>query len=78
MSPHIQTRPYRAPEIILLEPQYHFAIDVWGAGVVVAEIFQHFCHGPVKKGVSPYCFSSMNCFPMSPGTEVLEDDGLPN
>lgn len=61
----------------MLEPQYHFAIDVWGAGVVIAEIFEHFCHGPVSKGTSPYAFKSTNCFPISPGKEVLEDDGLP-
>jgi mitogen-activated protein kinase 1/3 len=23
LSPHVQSRPYRAPEIILLEPDYH-------------------------------------------------------
>lgn len=34
----MQTREYRAPEIILGEEAYDHSIDVWSAGCVLAEI----------------------------------------
>jgi serine/threonine protein kinase len=39
LSPHVQTRPYRSPEVILYEQHYFQAIDIWSAGVVFAELF---------------------------------------
>lgn len=39
LSDHITTRPYRAPEVILLEKHYYKSIDIWSAGVVMADLF---------------------------------------
>lgn len=36
---HITTRWYRAPEIILLEKDYSQAVDMWGVGCIVGELF---------------------------------------
>lgn len=38
MSPCCQTRWYRAPEIIMMEKQYDQSIDIWGVGLVLAEL----------------------------------------
>lgn len=40
MSPAIQTRWYRAPEIILTEQQYNESIDIWSAGLILAELMK--------------------------------------
>ena len=38
MSPHVQTRIYRAPEVAILEKQYSFSIDIWSIGCILAEL----------------------------------------
>jgi mitogen-activated protein kinase 1/3 len=38
LSTNIQTRWYRAPEIILLEKDYGGAIDIWSLGCIFAEL----------------------------------------
>ena len=38
MSPHIASRWYRAPEIILLKKDYSFGVDIWALGCIVAEL----------------------------------------
>lgn len=43
LSDHVTSRSYRAPEIILLEKHYYKAIDVWSAGVVLADLFKYLC-----------------------------------
>ena len=40
MSPCIQTRWYRAPEVVLTEKYYNESIDIWGVGLVVAELLK--------------------------------------
>ena len=39
LTGHIVTRWYRAPEIILLEKDYGPAVDMWGIGCIVGELF---------------------------------------
>ena len=41
LSGHIATRPYRAPELILLEKHYHTGVDIWALGVIIYELFSH-------------------------------------
>ena len=38
LSNHVQSRWYRAPEVILLEKGYDERIDVWSAGCVLCEL----------------------------------------
>lgn len=38
VSPHVQSRQYRAPEVILLQAKYDQAIDTWGLGCILYEL----------------------------------------
>mmetsp|Transcript_6710 Transcript_6710/g.10778 ORF Transcript_6710/g.10778 Transcript_6710/m.10778 type:complete len:95 (+) Transcript_6710:602-886(+) len=38
MSHFVSTRPYRAPEVIMLE-EYGFAVDMWAAGCSMYELY---------------------------------------
>jgi serine/threonine protein kinase len=40
MSALVQTRWYRAPEIILVEKNYDKSIDIWSLGVIFAELLK--------------------------------------
>lgn len=35
---HVQTRWYRSPEVILLQPDYNQLVDVWSVGCLVGEL----------------------------------------
>jgi cyclin-dependent kinase 12/13 len=45
----VVTRWYRAPELLLSNPRYTSAIDIWSIGCFVAEMF---IGGPIFPGVS--------------------------
>jgi len=38
LSPHVATRFYRAPEVILLSRDYNEKIDLWSLGVTITEV----------------------------------------
>lgn len=38
LSPHVVTRVYRAPEVMLMEREYDTAVDIWALGVVLQEL----------------------------------------
>lgn len=38
LSPEMQTYDYKAPEVLLNQSEYDYAIDVWGAGCVLGEL----------------------------------------
>jgi len=38
MTTHVSTRFYRAPELILINNEYDYAIDIWAFGCVYAEL----------------------------------------
>lgn len=40
MSPCVQTRWYRAPEVILTDKTYNESADIWGVGIILAELMQ--------------------------------------
>ena len=77
MSPCIQTRWYRSPEIILTEKTYNESIDIWSAGLVLSELMrctekfrQHTEEGSIKKSI---LFKGKSCYPLSPADG--SDDG---
>lgn len=39
LSHQVATRMYRAPELLFASRRYSFAVDVWSAGAVIAELF---------------------------------------
>ena len=82
LSPHVCTRLYRAPEIVLIEKQYDAAVDVWALGCVLAELMitsspyiEHFSQITDKKERkhaikmhvdARHIFYGDSCFPLSP------------
>ena len=67
MSPHVQSRQYRAPEVILLQPKYDQAVDTWSLGCIVFEMLA--CvKDLLKRKDEPgkALFMGNHCFPLSP------------
>ena len=67
LSWYVGTRSYRAPEIVLMVPNYDTKFDVWAAGVVLAELLK-----TMKDSVQSnprhrtILFQARSCYPMSP------------
>lgn len=40
LTPHVVTRFYRAPEVILLDRNYNKKIDIWAVGAIFCELLQ--------------------------------------
>ena len=79
MTAHVQTRAYRAPEVILMYPHYDQSVDMWSVGVVIAELFRVCCNGGGPRGRNYQClFESTSCFPLSANRSPLDPDGYPN
>ena len=47
-SSHVQSRWYRAPEVIILEKNYDTAIDMWSIGCIAYQLIQ-FCQANKAK-----------------------------
>jgi len=41
LSPHVVTRNYRPPEVILLQSHYNDKVDMWSAGTTALELFKY-------------------------------------
>lgn len=37
-TPFIGTKSYRAPELLLEHPSYHYAVDIWSIGCIFASM----------------------------------------
>ncbi len=66
LSVHVVTRWYRAPEVVLMQRDYGYPIDMWSAGCLFAEL-----QGLRKENVKHYLdrkplFPGGSCFPLSP------------
>lgn len=75
LSDHVVTRWYRAPEIILMQKDYGYAIDMWSAGCVLAEL-----QGMKKENLSnpqdrQPLFPGTSCYPLSPAANEEEEEG---
>mmetsp|Transcript_97854 Transcript_97854/g.176625 ORF Transcript_97854/g.176625 Transcript_97854/m.176625 type:complete len:416 (+) Transcript_97854:58-1305(+) len=71
MTRHVVTRWYRAPELILLQDNYNYAIDVWSVGCIYAELLQ-MLEGTHHEDRSPL-FPGSSCFPLSPDRKHRKD-----
>lgn len=69
LTPHVITRWYRAPEVILLEPIYTSAVDVWSLGCIFAELL-----GKIKgNNHTGPLFPGNACHPLSPFTIKINE-----
>ena len=48
VSPHVNARAYRAPEVILTERSYNYKIDMWSLGCCAAEMLYCANTSPIK------------------------------
>ncbi len=73
LTGHVVTRWYRAPEVILMQKDYGYAIDIWAAGCVFAEL-----QGLRKENVKHYLdrrplFPGGSCYPLSPAKSIQDE-----
>lgn len=66
LTPHVVTRFYRAPEVILMDKHYSKKIDIWSIGAIFYELLQM-----KKENMSSYyqrktLFHGKSCAPLSP------------
>jgi hypothetical protein len=67
MSPKIATRTFRPPEAILVEKDYGRPVDIWGAGVCLAELFKMQGSNHVDSSEKrEYCFQGKHSWPLEP------------
>ena len=73
LSAHVISRFYRAPEVILMEKHYGYAIDMWSTGCIFAELLKKM---DKKKDHYILFGGTSSCFPLSPGekSKALEND----
>lgn len=64
LTGEINTRWYRAPEIILTDKDYGKASDIWSLGIVLSELM--YCSMYYKNQKNRYLFPGTSCFPISP------------
>ena len=48
LSPRIGTRFYRAPEVVLCDPDYGYGVDIWAIGCILAELLLNFVESDNK------------------------------
>ena len=69
LTPHVVTRWYRAPEIILLEKDYGPAIDIWSVGCIFGELLSMMKQNSTNYLERQPLFPGKSCFPLSPVKE---------
>jgi mitogen-activated protein kinase 1/3 len=66
LTKHVVTRWYRAPEVILRNDIYSFAIDIWSAGCVFAELLSMMTENFPDPSDRQPLFPGVACHPLSP------------
>ena len=71
MTCGIQTRWYRAPEIILTDMNYDKSVDIWSAGVILTELLKISTkHKTSRQNQTEkfkyYMYPGKSCYPISP------------
>ena len=65
------SRWYRAPEIILQEPEYDFSADNWGIGCILGEMLWFAMKNAGRNTTKDRTvFPGTSCFPLSPCDEM--------
>ena len=76
LSSHVVTRWYRAPELILMEKQYSYEIDIWSAGCIFAELLRMVAGNSDIQLHQSALFMGMSCFPLSPCDDDDNEDEI--
>lgn len=75
LTARIGSRFYRAPEIVLCNKTYDFAVDIWAVGCILAELLLNFVETPKSDDKAKtvdevlgdmFLFPGDSCFPLSP------------
>ena len=73
LTPSIQTRFYRSPEVILLDKSYDQSVDIWSVGLILAELLHVLENGGSTKKKSIALMQGNSCYPISPANESNKD-----
>jgi serine/threonine protein kinase len=65
LSPHVSSRWYRAPEIVLTCNTYGQSVDAWSLGAVIGEMFLSYLTKDEPFGRNQIVFPGSSCFPLS-------------
>lgn len=66
LTPHVVTRFYRAPEVILLDRNYNKKIDIWAVGTIFYELLQMKKENVASHYQRKTMFNGKSCSPLSP------------
>lgn len=66
LTKHVVSRWYRPPEVILIEPSYTSAIDVWSLGCIFGELQKMLKLNMIEINDRTPMFPGTSCFPLSP------------
>ena len=69
LTPTVQTRFYRSPEVILMDNSYNQASDIWSVGLILAELMQVLENGASYQKNSVAFVQGNSCYPISPANE---------
>ena len=70
LTKHVVTRWYRAPEVILMNEMYSYAIDIWSVGCIFAELLSMIVENCPDFFSRVPLFPGKSCYPLSPETAM--------
>lgn len=76
LTAHVVTRWYRAPELILMEKQYGYEIDVWSAGCIFGELLRMITENDSLQLTQTTLFLGLSCFPLSPADDEDNEEEI--